>query len=208
MDRVELKVRRRTDMRRSHLRQLKAMHYVPGNVFGLGKESVPVEVDLEKLAGILKTEHGIHSLIDLHIEGEDKPELVVIKNLTKDPLSKRVQHVDLQRVALDKKVSSTVPIILLGHAKGASEGGLVDHVIREVNIRCLPDKLIDAIELDISKLEIGQHLCISDLPVSSDIEIIGHPEDVVVTIIGRHGVHAAPSAEPEAVTEQETNQES
>ena len=195
MDKVEMKVRRRINMRRSHIKALRAVHQVPGNVFGLGKDSVPVEIDLAELAGILKTQHGLHSLIDLKIEGENQPELVVIKNLVKDPVSKRVQHVDLQRISLDKKVTSTVPIVLTGVAKGVVEGGMVDHVLREVHVKCLPGNMPDAIELDISDLEIGQHKSIADLKVPEGVEIIGLPEDVVVTIIARGGSHAVSSAD-------------
>lgn len=202
MERLKLKVRPREDMRKSHIKKLKAEHFVPGNVYGMGKDSLAVEVHLGELAGILKTPHGAHSLIDLSLEGSrSKPELVMIRQLQKDPLTRRLQHVEFQRVSLTEKITATVAVKLVGHAKGAAEGGLVEHVIREVHIRVLPDHVPDELELDITDLEIGQHKTIADIAAPEGVEILGHPEEVVVTV-GYRGVKAVEEVEKPAVEEE------
>ena len=183
MERLKLKVCPRTDMRKSHIKKLKAQHLVPGNIFGLGMESTPIEINLGELAGIFKTEHGAHSIIDLSVEGtKTQPELVVIRNLQKNPITRRVEHVEFQRVSLTEKISATAPIVLKGEAKGVAEGGVLEHVMREAHIRCLPDNIPDAIELDISDIEIGQHKSVSELPTPDGVEILGHAEDLVVAV--------------------------
>jgi len=183
MEKLKLKVRSRTDMRKSYIKKLKAQHFVPGNVYGLGKESMSVEIHLGELAGILKTEHGAQSLIDLSVEETDaRPELVVIRNLKKNPITRRVQHVEFQRVSLTEKISTTALIVLKGVAKGLAEGGFLEHVMREAHIRCLPDHIPDVIELDVSDLSVGENKLLGELPLPDGVEIIGHAEDLVVAV--------------------------
>jgi len=186
MDRLKLDVRPRTEMRKSHIKKLRDEHAVPGNVSGLNKESQAVEVSLANLAGILKTQHGIHSLIDLRVEGaKGRPELVVIRTLQKDPISRRVRHVDFQRVSLKEKITTTVPVIPIGHAIGVSEGGMLEHVMHELHIRCLPDHIPDAIEADVTDLEVGDHRSLGEIAPPEGIELVGHEGDVVFAVRGR-----------------------
>ena len=213
MDKLKLEVRRRMDMRKSHIKKLKAEHYVPGNVYGHGQESISIEVNLGELAGIAKTEHGLRSLIGLSVEGvKGRPELVVVKNLKKDPITRRVQHVEFQRVSLTEKIATVVPIVLTGDSTGVESGGMLEHVIREAHIKCLADNIPDAIGLDITDVEIGQHKCLGDLSLPEGVEIVGHPEDVVI-VIKAPIVHAAEAEKPAEEAEEgaaapETSEES
>ena len=213
MDKLKLEVRHRTDMRKSHIKKLKAEHYIPGNVYGHGQESISIEVNLGELAGIAKTEHGLHSLIDLSVEGaKGSPELVMVKNLKKDPLTRRVQHVEFQRVSLTEKISTTVPVVLTGSARGVVAGGMLEQVIREVHVRCLADNIPDAISLDVTEIEIGQHRSLGDLIVPEGVEVVGNEGDLVAAVRAPivHEVEAEKPAEgaEEGAAAPETSEES
>ena len=196
MERLELNVQPRSDMRKSHIKRLKTEHWVPGNIFGLGKESVSVEVHLGALAGIMKAHHGGHSLISLSIgETKKRHELVVIQTLQKDPLTRRVQHVDFQRVSLKEKITTSVPIVLTGEARGVVAGGMLEHVLHEVHVRCLPDHIPDEISVDVSDLEIGQHTLLGEITPPEDVEFAGHAEDVIVAVRAR--IHVVEEVKPE-----------
>ena len=217
MEKLKLKVAPRTDMKKSHIKTLKANHKVPGNVYGLGKDSLAVEVELAELAGIMRTHHGAHSLIDLSIQGhKGRPELVVIRSLQKDPLTRRLQHVEFQRVSLKEAITTAVAITLSGHPRGVAEGGLLEQVMWEAHVKCLPDHIPDQLELEISQLEIGQHLSLGDIALPEGVELVGLPEDTVVTVRGRGGkgtelpeeAAAAAAAEEAAEATEEAQSES
>ena len=175
MQKLSVEAKYRSDKSKSHTKALRKQGYVTGNVFGKGSESVPIELLLEPLAKQIKaSESGITSLIDLKIS--DAPEnydgTVIIKDFTKDPVSKKVLDIQFQKISMEEKITVTVPVELVGEAPGAAQGGMIEQVIDELMVSCLPSDIPSKIEVDISNLNIGDMIRIANLPKNDKIEFL------------------------------------
>lgn len=184
MEKVKLKAQVRDTSSKSIIKQLRKAGLVPASVYGHGFDSVAISVELNDLAAAVKSEAGLHALMEMKIDGADKKAsgVVVIKRVQKDPISRKVVHVDFQRVLMTEKLTTGVPIQFVGSAIGALSGGLVEHVIDSIQVRCLPDKIPSHIEVDISALEIGHAVHISDLPLPEGVEPVALGEEIVVAV--------------------------
>jgi len=196
MDKVRLRAQVRDTSTKSALKQLRNSGRIAASVYGHGFDSVSVSVDLAELAAAVKSEAGIHALMEMEIDGGKKKDhgTVVIKRVQKDPLTRRLMHVDFQRVKMTERLTTEVPIQFIGTAAGVQQGGIVEHVIDTVNVRCLPDRIPSHVDLDVSDLEIGQALHVRDLPMPEGVEILAGADEVVVAVRPPH-VHVEPEAE-------------
>ena len=211
MDRVKLQAQVRDTSSKSHLKQLKKAGRVPASVYGHGFDSISISVDLAELAAAVRTEAGLHALMDMEIDGGRKKDsgVVVIKRVQKDPLTRRLVHVDFQHVRMTEKLTTEVPVQFVGTAVGVQEGGIVEHVIDSVQVRCLPDRIPSHIDLDVSELEIGQSLHIGDLPLPEGVEALASAEEIVVAVRPPH-IHVeevAPEVEAEEGAEEPAAEE-
>jgi large subunit ribosomal protein L25 len=145
-------------------RKLRAAGRVPGILYGFGTESQPVSVDSLELRKALGTAAGIRAIMQLQIEGGGKPYAVLIKELQRHPLSRNITHIDLVSIDLDEPVEVSVPINAIGIPEGVkSQGGNLEWQRRELQIRVLPTKIPENIEIDISGLQLNDALHIGDL---------------------------------------------
>lgn len=108
----------------------------------------------------------------------------MIKNVQHHPISRRLLHIDLYEVAMDKKIHVKVPVVLTGTAKGAEEGGTLQLVRREIDVLCLPLDIPESIMVDVSEMQIGDSIHIQEIPVSGNIEILADTNFTVVTVSG------------------------
>ncbi|MEE3202014.1 MAG: 50S ribosomal protein L25, partial [Acidobacteriota bacterium] len=133
---------------KNEARRLRVSGHIPAVVYGgSAKEAVPVSVDPKTLLRILHSDSGVNTLIDLELEGGDSTQ-VLVKDFQLDPVSTELLHVDFYRLAMDKVITVTVPVTLLGEAIGVKqEGGLVDFVTREIQVECLPVEIPEHIEV-------------------------------------------------------------
>jgi large subunit ribosomal protein L25 len=140
-------------------------------------------------------------MVDLNFSDGDK-KLALLKDYQVDPLKKELLHTDFFEVSLTEKVRITVHVSTIGEPIGVKrDAGILQHTLREIEIECLPDKIPGKIEVDISKLEIGQSIHVRDLKIAEGIKIITDPGDVIVTVIAPvTEAVAAPEAVTEAVT--------
>jgi large subunit ribosomal protein L25 len=176
-------------------RRLRRSGRLPGILYGDKLENIPVILQKKDIQKILKSETGENTLFKVALNS--KTYEVMIKDLQRDPIYHDIIHVDLYQIALDKPIEVSIPIVLTGEAVGVkSEGGFVDFVTREIEIRCLPKNIPENIEVDISELHVNQSLKVEDIPVPEGIEIIEDPEVVIVHI-------EAPEEEEEKVEEKE-----
>lgn len=153
-------------------RKLRAAGRVPGILYGFGTESQPVSVDNIELRKALSTSAGIRAIMQLQIEGGDKPYAVLIKELQRHPLSRNITHVDLVSIDLDVPVEVSIPINAIGIPEGVkSQGGNLEWQRRELQIRVLPTKIPENIEIDISGLQLNDALHIGDLDLP-DAELL------------------------------------
>jgi large subunit ribosomal protein L25 len=192
---------------------------IPAVVYGAGKDSAPVSVDPRQVLRILHSETGHNTIFDLSLDGQSTKAMIV--DWQYEPIKGKLLHIDLQRIAMDRKLTVTVPIELKGEPEGVkTQGGLLEQMLREVEIECLPGDIPSFIELDVTSLVFGKVLRVSDLPKSDKIEYVTEEnqpvahittvkEEVVATPEAAAAEAAAGPAEPEVIKKgkQETEEE-
>ena len=186
----------RTEFGKNAARKLRRAGKVPGVLYGHKEETLALSLNPKELLVILHSATGHNSIFSLDIQ--DGPSTsVMVKDWQYDPLQGNLLHADLLRIAMDETLQVNVPITTTGEAKGVKEqGGIFEFVLREVQVECLPAEIPENITIDISKLEIGSNLRVSDLPLDK-IKILSDPNLVIAHVI-------APKEEkaPEVIAEQ------
>jgi large subunit ribosomal protein L25 len=177
---------------------------VPVTVYGGGGETVAAAAPLNELAAILRSEAGRNTIFTLDVEGVGASE-VMFHDRQIDPVRGRLVHADFQRLVKGQKIEVTVPLHLVGEPVGVrEEQGVLEQIMRELEIRCEPREIPDAIDLDVSNLGVHDVLHVSDIPVGANIEILNEPDAVVATVgIVREEPVAAPVVEEEGAAEPE-----
>ena len=171
-------------------RRLAEAGQIPAVLYGPKRETVSLALDRHEFEYMM-AHHGAGStIVSLTIEGESKPVNAVIKEVQHSPVKGRVLHVDFLAIRMDVKLEATAPFNFVGDAPGVKAGGVLMHSLREVAIEALPAALPDAIDVDISALEIGESVTIADLTAPEGVDIIDDPEGVVCSIV-------VPTLEPE-----------
>jgi large subunit ribosomal protein L25 len=192
---------------------------IPAVVYGAGKDSVAISVDPRVVTRILNSETGHNSIFDLALSGDKTKAMIV--DWQYEPIKGRLLHIDLKRIALDQVLRVSVPIFLKGEAAGVKqEGGILEQMLREVEIECLPADIPSHIDVDVSHLTFGKVLRVSDLPHSEKLTFltdsnqpVAHvtsvKEEVVVTPEAAAAEAGAVPAEPEVIKKgkQETEEE-
>jgi large subunit ribosomal protein L25 len=208
----------RTPGTKNDARRVRREGKIPAVVYGAGKESLSITVDPRVVTRILNSETGHNTIFDLTLDGEKTKAMIV--DWQYEPIKGRILHIDLKRIALDKVLTVSVPIELTGEAEGVkTQGGILEQMLREVEIECLPADIPSHIDVDVSQLTFGKVLRVSDLPHSDKIKFltdenqpVAHvtsvKEEVAVTPEAAAEAAAAPS-EPEVIKKgkQETEEE-
>jgi large subunit ribosomal protein L25 len=193
---------------------------IPGVVYGAGKDSLAVTVDPRHVLRILHSETGHNTIFDLALHGGERTKAMIV-DWQYEPIKGSLLHIDLKRIAMDKVLKVNVPILLKGEAAGVKqEGGIMEQMLREVEIECLPSDIPSHIDADVSELTFGKVLRVSDLPKLDKIKFItdaNQPvahvtsvkEEVVATPDATAADAAAAPAEPEVIKKgkQETEEE-
>jgi large subunit ribosomal protein L25 len=177
---------------------------VPVSVYGGEGGSVAALAPLRELAAILRSESGRNTIFTLDIDGLGASE-VMFHDRQIDPIRGRLIHADLTRLVKGQKIEVTVPLHLVGEPFGVrEEQGVLEQIIREIEIRCQPREIPDSIDADVSNLGVHDVLHISDLQVAEGIEILNAPDVVIATVgIVKEEPVAAPVVEEEAAAEPE-----
>jgi large subunit ribosomal protein L25 len=169
---------------KNEARRLRAGGRIPAVVYGGDKpEGKPIAVDPKILSRILHSELGANTLIALKMPGAADAR-VLVKEYQLDPVSHQLLHADFYRVAMDKPIRVTVPVVTRGEAPGVKQqGGILDFVHREVEIECLPADIPEHIEVDVSELMIGQSIRVRDVLVAVKWTPISDPDMMLVHVI-------------------------
>ncbi|HYK20583.1 MAG TPA: 50S ribosomal protein L25 [Pyrinomonadaceae bacterium] len=177
---------------------------VPITVYGGGGETVAAVAPLSDLAAILRSEAGRNTIFTVDVEGVGASE-VMFHDRQVDPVKGRLIHADLARLVKGQKIEVTVPLHLTGEPIGVKEKqGVLEQVVREIEIRCEPREIPDSFEIDVSNLDVHDTLHVSDIPVSETVEILTDAELVIATVgIIREEVAPAPAVEGEEPVEPE-----
>ena len=195
MAEVTLEVTRREKTGKEVAKKLRREGKLPAVVYGGKREPVAIEVDRKAVSELVqKSEHGVRSVFLLKMAGTDQQRHAMIKDITIDPISRRMTHIDFVRVAMDEMVRVTIPVHPVGTAKGVKVGGgILDFQIRELHVECLPNAIPDSIDVDVTGLDHHDYLRIKDLKLPEGVKVLDDPERVVVGV-----THAKAEAEPVA----------
>ncbi len=163
---------------------LRAQGRIPAVLYGKGISSEPIELEVKDLEAVLRKK-GRNALINLVVKYKQKEKeyVVMVKEIQKDPLRGKIIHVDLCRVSLKDKLHTTVPVTLKGEARGLKNGGIIQTGPREIEIECMPTEIPEVIAIDISSLDIGDHLTVGDIPAPADYKILTELDTVLVTVV-------------------------
>ena len=200
----KVQAKQRDGRGKNDARRARRSGMVPITVYGGGSETLAAVAPLRDLAAILRSEAGRNTIFTIDVEGVGASE-VMFHDRQIDPVRGRLIHADLTRLVKGQKIEVTVPLHLVGEPAGVrDEQGVLEQIIREIEIRCEPRQIPDVINIDVSHLGVHDLLHVSDIPVGEGIEILT-PADVVIATVGivKEEVVAAPVIEGEAPSEPE-----
>jgi len=182
-ERTKLIVRTRERLGSSEARRLRRTGVVPGVLYGSG-EPVAICVDERELRRALTGAAGLHSILDVEVDGTGASHASILKEYQVDRVRGGVTHVDLQEVRLDQTITATVTVQLIGgdEAPGVKEGGVLSQPLREVEVEALPLEVPEHIDLDVSQMATGDTLRIADIAVPDGATLLGDPDTVVATL--------------------------
>jgi len=182
-ERTKLIVKTREHLGSSETRRLRRRGLVPGVLYGAG-EPVSICIEERELRRALTGAAGLHSILDVEIDGTGKAHASILKDYQVDKVRGGVTHVDLHEVRLDQPITASVSVHLTGgdEAPGVREGGVLSQPLREIQISALPLEVPEHIDLDVSHMATGDTLRISDIDVGDAVTLLDDPETVVATV--------------------------
>ena len=204
-----LEAQPRTPGNKNVARRVRQEGKIPGVLYGAGKQSLTVTLDPRQVTRILNSATGHNTIFDLALDGERTKAMIV--DWQYEPIKGALLHIDLKRIAMDQKLKVNVPIVLKGEAAGVKQqGGILEQILREVEVECLPGDIPSAIEADVSHLVFGKVLRVSDLAHTEKLEFLTEAnqpvahittvkEEVVATPEAVAAEAAAAPAEPEVI---------
>jgi len=202
MEKRKLKVKLRDRTGKEYVKKLRKDGVLPAVLYGPHlKKSLPLEIDIKELRSFL-SQSDKAKIITLEITDQktDKQHNVIIKDSQWDLIKGDLQHLDFYAVTRGETVTTTVPISFVGKSQGEKIGGIVEHLVRELDLECLPKDLPSIIEVDITPLGLGDSLSVGDVKVPSGIKVLTHPQEVVVSVV-------SPAKEEVKVEEKEAVEE-
>jgi large subunit ribosomal protein L25 len=197
LEQIDLKAQIRKTVGNGPARTLRREGKVPAVLYGPKTETVLLSIDSKDFEQILKEASVGSVLLNLQIKnGKTSTRSAMIKELQTHPVSGKFLHVDFYEIDMQKKITAKVPVVAKGHSVGVEVGGLLQYVRRELEVLCLPTEIPEAIEVDITDLDIGDSIHLEDISLPGDIEILADTNFTVVTVL-------APKVEEEVVEEEE-----
>jgi large subunit ribosomal protein L25 len=199
-----IQAKQREGRGKNDARRVRREGLVPVTVYGGGGETIAAVAPLRDLAAILRSEAGRNTIFTIDVEGLGTSE-VMFHDRQIDPVRGRLIHADLTRLVKGQKIEVTVPLHLTGEPMGVREHqGVLEQIIREIEIRCEPREIPDVINIDVSNLDVHDVLHVSDIPIGANIEILNPPDVVIATVgIVKEEVVVAPVLEGEEPAEPE-----
>jgi len=215
----ELTVAPREGVGKSVSRRLRRSGKTPGILYG-GASPVNIAVDPREVFRIIHGHEGSTQLLRVTFEGSKDSRMVILRDLQLDPVSENLVHVDLQEVNMDKPIQVTVALHHVGEAIGVRDTqGILEMVLREIQVSCLPGNIPEDIKADVSNLAIGDVLTVGELVVPEGVRVLTDKaqavatvappaaEEVVAPVAAVVGAVAATPAEPEVLTERKPKEE-
>src|SRR5436190_10211356 len=203
-ERIRLEVQERELRGTRNSRRLRKEGMIPGVLYGRGQNPHPICVQERELRRVLTGGHGLHAILDVVLEGQKSTHASILKDYQVDPIRGKIEHFDLQEVRLDQPIQSSVTVELVGESAGTKAGGVLSQVSREIRVEALPLEVPERIELDVSAMEIGDTLRLSDLAAREGVTYLDDPETVLANVTVPTRVE---EPEPEEAEEGEEGEE-
>ena len=194
-----LEVSIRTKPGKSGARDVRKKGYIPAVLYGKGTEPVLLSVNPAALKQALSTEAGENTLLEITYKDDSKEikKLSLLRDIQYDFLTSRPIHFDFQALDINKKITVDIPVKIVGRSKGVKEGGILEEILREIPVECLPKNIPNSFEIDVTELEIGHSIHVSALKGSEEYEILKDDEETIVTILAPKMEVEAPAAAEE-----------
>jgi large subunit ribosomal protein L25 len=190
-------VAQRERVGKAETKKLRKQGLIPATIYGLGEAPVSIAISPKTVARIIASDTGLNSLVYLQREGTDIKRHVIIKDVQRDPVTRRLVHLDFMRVDPTHKVRVQVPIRLKGTPAGVKEGGILDFVHRVIEVECLPAFIPGHIDVDVSAMVVGSSLRLDELQLDSHLTVLGDAHNVICAVQGKEA-EEAPAEEGEA----------
>lgn len=204
MEKIQLKAEAREEAGKKPTKKIRNEGFVPAVVYKEGTKTVSLKINEKELAHVLKSKAGANVLIGLKIGGDkSKERTVLIKEVQRHPIKAQILHVDFQEISLTDKLTIDVPLVTKGDAEGVvKEEGVLEHILWEIKVECLPTDIPSKIEVDVTSLKIGDSLLVKDIQAPAGVKILNAPDQTIVTVKMPH-VEKPVEEVAEAVTEPE-----
>lgn len=185
MEKVDISVLKREELKSGKVGRLRRDNFVPAVVYGKGV-NIPLKILDKELRKLHRINFSESALVQLHISDNGSSETVIpsiIREVQYDPLTERVIHIDFMQVSLEEKIRVHIPIVLSGEALGIKEGGVLEQILRDIEVEAkftdIPEKLV----VDVSNLHIGQSIHVSEIKVPPEVTLVTDPGEVIATVV-------------------------
>jgi len=198
MEQIELNAQQRVGRGKGFARKARRNGLIPAIIYGPKTDPIPLTFDALNLQKALKSLVGKNAIINLIIEGQGKSikKVGILKDYQIDPLKRTYLHADFYEISMDAKITVSVSLHLVGKPVGLDNGGILNHILREIEVECLPSNIPDSINVDVSGLDLGHSIQVSTIPFEKGIELLTDAKLTIATVV-------APAEEKEEVVEEE-----
>jgi large subunit ribosomal protein L25 len=217
MEKVILKVETREGSGKRSAKDLRNKNLIPAVVYKGGKDAFKLQLVTADLVKILHTKAGENVIVTLKIAGEGsktQDKTVVIKEIQREPIKSQILHVDFNEISLTETLKVNVPLVAHGEPEGKKEGGTLEHVMWELHVECLPTDIPEKIEVDVSRLKIGEAIYVKDITVPGSVKVLTDPELIAMIVkppkaeVPKEEIGAEAATEPELIrTKKEVDEE-
>ncbi|PJF48791.1 MAG: 50S ribosomal protein L25 [Candidatus Thermofonsia Clade 3 bacterium] len=197
-DKIELRAEIRAAVG-SGVNALRRSGKVPAIVYGRNTPNIPIQLDAREVTNTLR-KTGHNTLITLHIAGQDAPQMVLTREVQRDPIRRTIQHIDFYAVSMTEKITASIRVMLEGEPEDVKSGvGVLLQERDTLKIECLPSDLIEAVTIDVSKMKVDDVVRVKDVVVPPGIALLDDPEDEVVRVTRFVEAKEEAAAEPAEV---------
>lgn len=188
---LEVSLRKRAG--KSGAKEIRAGGQIPAILYGKGTDPIPLVVNPAALKQALSTEAGENTLLEITFNdgSEEVKKLSLLREIQYDFLTSKPIHFDFQALDINKKITVNIPVKIVGKARGVKEGGILEEILREIPVECLPKDIPNSFEIDVTDLDIGHSIHVSTIKVTDNVNLLKEDDETIVTIL-------APKMEVEA----------
>jgi len=185
MEKPVLKVKRREKVGKAEAKRLRKKGFIPAILYGAHiKGGIPLQFESSQLSILSSSLHKGDRIITLHFtDGKEEKREAIVKDAQYNWRKGEVEHIDFYEIKLGEKITTEVPLRILGEEAVSKKGGVIEQMVREVEVECLPENIPPYIDVDLTDFEVGDSLKVKDLKAPPGVKITTHPEEIVLSVI-------------------------